>query len=117
MLLAMSLELGTAYEPAEFETQIAGVTYKLVHYVNLNKLEKKTKKLFTVSPEQTPVLFGYRNYFAPKYWAIWQHIVEIYCRCTQQQNYCTSSQNACQTITGYYTKKDNETKTISSSRN
>jgi len=37
----MSLELGTAYEPAEFETQIAGVTYKLVHYFNLNKLEKK----------------------------------------------------------------------------
>jgi len=57
MLLAMSLE-------SSFETTIPGVKYDIVQYVNLNKLELKTKKLFSVQPELTPVLFGYRTYFA-----------------------------------------------------
>lgn len=56
MLLAMSLESGTAYDPPEFETRIADVKYKIIQFINLNKLEKKTKKLFNLSPEQTPTL-------------------------------------------------------------
>ena len=64
MLLAMSLESGTAYDPPEFETRIADVKYKIIQFINLNKLEKKTKKLVNLSPEQTLAIFGYRNYFA-----------------------------------------------------
>ena len=63
MLLAMSLGSVSADGPTSFETTIAGVKYKLVHYINLNKLEQKTKKLFNLEPEQTPPLFGYRHYF------------------------------------------------------
>ena len=37
---------------------------KNIQFINLNKLEKKTKKLFNLSPEQMPAIFGYRNYFA-----------------------------------------------------
>ena len=63
MLLAMSLESITEDGPASFETTIAGVKYHITQYINLKKLEPKTKKLFLVRPQQTPTLFGYRTYF------------------------------------------------------
>ena len=43
MLLAMSLESGTAYDPPEFETRIADVKYKIIQFINLNKLERRRR--------------------------------------------------------------------------
>ena len=63
-LLAVTLEWGLNDEHPSFQTTIAGVKYRITQYINLNKLETKTKKLFNMVPDQTPTLFGYRHYFA-----------------------------------------------------
>ena len=49
LLSMMRLDSGTAFERPSLVTQIAGIQYKIEQYINFNKLEQKSKKLFKLT--------------------------------------------------------------------